>query len=82
MKEECKGCIMTQHKCILVVGEIQELIPSCPCLKCLVKITCSYDDICPPYSRHMDQLYANPKYAERIERYETKYNTAHTAHPV
>jgi hypothetical protein len=69
----CEPCIMTSHKCLLI-AVAEELIPTCPCLKCLVKVTCTYDDICDRYTKHMDILYYDEKYRAKVEQYEARHN--------
>ena len=71
--DKCAGCIMTKHKC-LIIDVAQEYINRCPCLKCLVKITCDYDTICDRYNSYMKLLAEDEKYTERIREYERIYN--------
>lgn len=73
MKDKCRGCVMLEHECVAFVS-IKESISICPCSKCIVKITCTYDDTCDDYSKFMDYLWDNPEYSKRMEDYETKVN--------
>jgi len=64
---------MLEHNC-LITSVAKDYIESCPCLKCLVKITCDYDTICDRYNSHMKLLGSDEKYTERIREYERLYN--------
>ena len=70
----CEPCIMIEYKCMIKVLA-EELIDTCPCFKCIVKVTCTYDDTCKPYKEHFDKLYYDPKYKELVEQYETRHNS-------
>ena len=72
-KKKCLGCVMIHYDCMLYRG-FEEYIKKCPCLRCLVKITCTFDDVCDDYSNFMDMLHRNPKLKKRIEQYETRSN--------
>lgn len=70
----CRGCVMLHFNCM--INEcITEMIKECPCHNCLVKITCTYDDVCEPYSKFMDKLNLIKEYEKRFEEYETIYNS-------
>ena len=71
--DRCKGCIVIDYKC-LIIHVAPEYIESCPCLKCLVKITCDYDTVCDKYQNYLNTLEADEKYTERIREYERIYN--------
>ena len=68
-KKKCLSCVMINHDCLLYKG-LEEFIKECPCLTCLVKITCTYDDVCDAYSEFMDSLYHNKELEGKIEEYE------------
>ena len=69
----CSGCIMIKYKCIMIYTA-KPYIEDCPCLKCLVKITCDFDTVCDKYDSYMKILNADEKYKERIKNYELRYN--------
>ena len=71
--KRCAGCIMTSHKCIIIYVA-KDFIEDCPCLKCLVKITCDFDSICDRYNSYMKCLNEDEKYKEGIINYDIKYN--------
>ncbi len=70
---KCKGCIMISYNC-MVYTCITEMIEECPCHNCLVKVTCSYDDVCWPYEKFIDKVNSIDKFVERLEEYERIYN--------
>ncbi len=71
---ECEGCVMLDFNCA-VYSCIPEVTNQCPCHDCLVKVTCSYDDVCEPYSDFMDKVQSIDEYVKRIEIYDTKHNS-------
>ena len=72
---ECTGCIMIANKC-LMIDIANDYIEDCPCLKCLVKITCDYDTVCDRYESYIKALSNDERYRERIREYDLRYNTA------
>jgi len=70
---DCSSCVMYHHDCILL-RSLQEYIPNCPCLKCIVKVQCTFDETCERYSTYYDKLYADKSVEERIINYDLKYN--------
>ena len=71
---KCRGCVMLYFDC-MVYGCITEMIKECPCHNCLVKVTCSYDEVCEAYSKFVDKLNSIPEYEKRLEDYETRFNS-------
>ena len=71
---ECTGCIMTIHKC-LMIDIATDYIERCPCLKCLVKITCDYDTVCDVYNSHIARVCDDERYRERIKDYDLRWNS-------
>ena len=55
LHKKCIGCIMIDHECVLYNG-FEDYIEDCPCIKCLVKITCTFSDVCYDYNRYMANL--------------------------
>lgn len=68
-EEKCVGCVMLHFDCV-VYEDIPEMIKRCPCHKCIVKVTCSYDCVCDAYSKFQDKLYSVKAFRERIEEYD------------
>ena len=66
--EECSGCIMINHHCHYI-AVIPEARSKCPCLKCIVKVVCTFDDVCDDYAKYSDIIHE--RFKKRIEQYET-----------
>jgi hypothetical protein len=71
---KCEGCVMLDFDCA-INSCISEMIHQCPCHNCLVKVTCSCDDVCEPYTKFMNKINTTDKYAKRIEVYDTRHNS-------
>ena len=71
--EKCLGCVMVFFDCVLH-EEMTEYIKDCPCHNCLVKVTCSYDNVCDVYSKFQDELSKVEGYEKRLEWIETRSN--------
>ena len=78
-KKKCLSCVMSQNDCMLYRG-FENLIKDCPCLRCLVKITCTFDDVCDAYSEFMDSIYSDKKLERKIEEYEKTVSPYYKQH--
>jgi hypothetical protein len=72
---------MVNHDCMMYRG-FEFLIKDCPCLRCLVKITCTYDDICDDYSNFMESIYHDKDLEGKIEEYEKTFSPYHEQDPM
>ncbi len=70
MNNPCRGCVrysVFNYKCVLDKKSQTNMQKGCPCLKCLVKVTCT--DSCFDFKKHLLTQYGIKHSDEKLREY-------------